>query len=148
MRAKLVVCFTAIILTHLPLAASDEASLKAAHTLLMEAIRSADVTAIEESVHRRALGFFRASIFPVMLTTRYTAKDVAPYLIGDFVRFTRTTTQSEYLVVENTGIVLNTFQLRGQGGTGSARSTALYVYSDRRWRLVSWHSSEFQATGK
>ena len=72
MRAKLVVCFTALILTHLPLAASDEASLKAAHTLLMEAIRSADVAAIEESVHRRALGFFRGSIFPVMLTTRYT----------------------------------------------------------------------------
>ncbi len=148
MRAKLVVCFTALILTHLPLAASDEASLKAAHTLLMEAIRSADVAAIEESVHPRALGFFRASIFPVMLTTRYTAKDVAPYIIGDFVRFTRTTTQSEYLVVGSTGIVCDTFQLRSKGGTGSARSTTVYVYSGSRWRLVYWHGSEFQATGK
>ena len=130
MRAKLVVCFTALILTHLPLGASDKASLKAAHILLIEAIRSADVAAIEKSVYPRALGFFRASVRPVMLTNRYRVKDVAPYIIGDFVRFTRTATQSEFLVVGSTGIVVNTVQLRGQGCRFSPKYRSLCLLGE------------------
>ncbi len=136
MRLKLSLCLSAFLLTHFPLTASNEISLKAAHSLFMESLKSADVNALEASVHPRALGFFNVSQRAVLLTARS--------IFSDFARFARTATQDDYRVVGDTGVVCSTLQLVPAGGKGkreSARVTLIYTFLEGRWRLFSWHSS-------
>ena len=144
MRLKLSLCLFAFLLTHFPLTASNEISLKAAHSLFMESLKSADVNALEASVHPRALGFFNLSQRAVLLTARRNIGVLAPSIFSDFARFARTATQDDYRVVGDTGVVCSTLQLVPAGGKGkreSARVTLIYTLSEGRWRLFSWHSS-------
>ena len=144
MRLKLSLCLVVFLLTHFPLTASNEISLKAAHSLFMESLKSADVDSLQASIHPRALGFFRASQRAVLLTARRNIAVLAPSIFSDFARFARTATQNDYRVVGDTGVVCSTLQLvpaDGKGNRESSRVTLIYTFSEGRWRLFSWHSS-------
>ncbi len=141
-------CLVATCVTHSSLEASDVASLRIAHGILLEALYSGDIARMETGVHPQALGFFRLSQLPVKLTTEIGVKERGPAIAADRARFADTIYNSKYLVVGNTGIVLNRMALtpRDKSDKNTAltytRVTDVYTYSEGRWLLVSWHTSD------
>jgi len=132
-------CLVVTCITHSSLEASDVASLKIAHGILIEAFDSGDMARLKTSIHPQALGFFRLAQFPVQLTRRKGVKELGPALSAELARFARTDYESEYLVVGDTGIVL--MRVAGIDFTYS-RLTYVYTNSGGRWVLVSWHKSD------
>lgn len=140
---------TACVVIHLSsfsLGASDVEGLKAAHALVFEAVKSADIPLIAASVHPRAMGFFLTSHFPAKLTVRRGIQEIAPYIMSDLSGFARTEMSTEYRVAGTVGIVCATIQLMPRGQEkkkpGYRRTTLIYGYSGDQWKLVSWHSSD------
>ncbi len=107
MKLRMSLLYLAICLSHSSLVASDVASLRIAHAIVIEAFNSGDLARMETSIHPQALGFFRLSQFPVQLTGRNGVKQLGPAIAADLARFAKTDYDSEYLVVGDTGIVLN-----------------------------------------
>ncbi len=74
MKLHMSLLYLAICLSHSSLVASDVASLRIAHAIVIEAFNSGDLARMETSIHPQALGFFRLSQFPVQLTRRNGVK--------------------------------------------------------------------------
>ena len=148
MKLRMTLLFLAICLAHSSLVASDVASLRIAHAILIEAFDSGDLARMEKSIHPQALGFFRLSQFPVQLTRRSGVKELGPAISADLARFAKTDYESEYLVVGDTGIVLNRVALTPKDKRDKeidltySRLTYVYTNSGGRWVLVSWHNSD------
>ncbi len=148
MKLRMTLLCLAICLAHSSLVASDVASLRIAHAILIEAFDSGDLARMEKSIHPQALGFFRLSQFPVQLTRRNGVKEIGPALSADLARFATTDYDSKYLVVGDTGIVLNRVALTPKDKRDKeidltySRLTYVYTNLGGRWVLVSWHNSD------
>ena len=141
-------CVVATCVTHSSLEASDVASLRIAHGILLAALDSGDIARMERGIHPQALGFFRLSQLPVKLTSEIGVKERGPAIAADRARFADTTYDSKYLVVGNTGMVLSRMALTPKDKRDKntaltfTRVTDVYTYSEGRWLLVSWHTSD------
>lgn len=136
-----------ILLRPVPCSASQGvASLEAAHALLVQAVDSGNIELVAKSVHPRALGFFRGSQFPVVLTPQHGIREVLPQLLTELSDLIATPYDSEFKVIGQSGIVCSRFvyQKGGKSRKETMHSRATYVYSriDERWLLISWHTSD------
>ena len=141
-------CVVATCVTHSSLEASDVASLRIAHGILLAALDSGDIARMERGVHPQALGFFRLSQLPVKLTKENGVKEMGPAIAADHARFANTTFDSKYVVAGNTGIVVSRMALTPKDKRDKnialtyTRVTDVYTYLEGRWLLVSWHTSD------
>lgn len=145
---KLILTWVVFLLLGSSALASDVASLKLAHTLVFQAVRSVNTKVLEAMLDPEAMGFFRGSHLPVTMTNSQGVPEIAVYLVNDFATLARAELQSEYRVVGTTGIVLSVIQLRSRGSdkVANSRSTVVYHYTGESWKIVSWHSSDVPRT--
>lgn len=127
---------------------SDVESLKIVHGSLTDLVASGDSALLESLVHPEAMGFFRDSQLPVSLSSRLTITDIAPALLNELSKFNRSTYDTMYRVIGDTGIVcargaMVPVKLSGRkANTVYDRVTYIYSRINGNWRLVSWHSSD------
>jgi len=145
---RLTILIIAIFLIPANLVAVDEASLQAAHQMLIQAVDKSDVEMLISTVHPRAVAFFRPSQQPVQLTRTNSMRELAPSLLADLAKFSATTYGRVYRVYGDTGVVLATVAMTPVAGMNKKKRTeydrATYVYnrsSQGKWMLVSWHTS-------
>lgn len=132
-------------------------NLKAAHGLLWQAVESANVELLVQRVHPQALGFFRASQFPIEFSAGKSVRDLAPSLMTDLSPFVSVSHDLKYRVVGNTGVICATLTRTPSAGAdkdkkkqGPQYNRATYVYtrSGDSWQLFSWHTSEIPLVRK
>ena len=87
----------------------DVDSLKAANRILAESVTLANVDLFIQQIHPQALGFFKASQFPVQFTPQNDVRDMAPTLLAELSTFITMTLQDAYRVIGDTGVVCSTF---------------------------------------
>jgi hypothetical protein len=136
---------------------SETDNLKAAHRLLWQAVESANVDLLVQRVHPSALGFFRASQFPIEFSPQKSVRDMAPTLMTDLSPFVTVPHDLKYRVMGNTGVICATLTRTPAAGAdkdkkkqGPQYSRATYVYtrSGDSWQLFSWHTSEIPLARK
>jgi hypothetical protein len=131
---------------------SGETALKMTHELLINALKSGNLTTLGAVFHPRALGFYWQSQSVVQLRSEYTATDALPAILDDLSRFAAFNTDTVYRVAGNTGLVCMTATLTPKQGdkklTRYLRATWVYINVDGNWKLISWHSSEVPLTKK
>jgi len=125
---------------------SGEASLRAAHQLLLQAVTSGNVALVGNVVHPRAVGFFRDSQLLVQLRSGYGTSDVVPAVVADLSRFTSTPTDVVYRVVGDAGVVCVTANMEANAWEKEkdryVRATYVYARVNGNWKLLSWHTSD------
>ena len=130
---------------------SELDNLKAAHMLLWQAVESANVDLLVQRVHPNALGFFRASHFPIEFSAEKSVREMAPSLLTDLSPFVSVPHELKYRVLGDTGVICATLTRTPAAGAdkdkkkqGPQYNRATYVYSRSgdSWLLLSWHTSE------
>jgi len=127
---------------------TPEASLKATHEMLMQAVTAANADRVAALVHPRALGFFRNSQQVAELKGRDSLGVLVETLLRDLGEFTADQqSHSTTMRIEgDTGIVTQTSRretvVQKKNVTRYLRTTAVYVRSADGWKLLSWHTSD------
>jgi hypothetical protein len=149
MNRAVVVLAVAVSLASTPMlsaqSGSGEASLKAAHQLLVQSVNSGNLALLGNVVHPRALGFFRDSQMLVQLGGSYTTTDVVPAVVADLSRFTTIPYDTVFRVSGDVGVVCMTAYMQTSTVRVEdryVRTTYVYARVDGNWRLLSWHSSD------
>jgi hypothetical protein len=147
MRAKVVCLSAAVLLAGVSTAQaqglSREESLKGTHTLLMQAVKSANVAMITSIVHPQAIGFFRESQRPVELKPGVAVGDVVPAILTDLSFFTLTQYETTIRQFGDMGlVVLTSYADSSKKADRFLRSTYVYVMAGDAWKLLSWHTSD------
>jgi hypothetical protein len=130
------------------LGATAEDELKAAHGVVERAVDTGNINLLESVIHPQALGFFRVSQIPVLLTRTYTVRDAVPSVLEDLSNYSNIPYENKFRVVGNTGIVCTTNfqQPRKKSVRGPkkmyTRTTAVYTKTASGWKLLSWHTSD------
>jgi SnoaL-like domain len=126
--------------------AGSEASLKAVHAVLMQAVTSGNVSAVSNLVNPAALGFFRESERLVQLGSDFGPAQVVPAVVADLGQFSSVPFVTAYRVIGDVGIVAMTSNQQPKKGVDVKprylRSTYVYTLVQGDWRLVSWHTSD------
>ena len=128
-------------------ALSPEASLKATHDTLMQAVTAANADRVAPLIHPRALGFFRDSQQVTELKGASNLGPIVAALLRDLGEFTAAQANSTTLLVEgNTGIVTQTSRretvVEKKPVSRYLRTTGVYLRSGDGWKLLSWHTSD------
>ncbi len=131
---------------------SGEASLKAAHQLMVQAVNSGNVALLGNVVHPRALGFFRDGQMLVQLRSDYTTTDVVPAVVADLSRFSATPYDTVFRAIGDVGVVCMTAIMKANAWEKVpdryVRSTYVYANVDGAWKLLSWHTSDIPLAKK
>jgi len=125
---------------------SGETSLKTAHQVLIDAVKSGNLAILQAVIHPRALGFYRESQFAVQLRSDYSAGDALPAVLDDLSRFVTIPSDAIYRAVGDVGVVCLSATLTAKKGekdpTRYVRGTYVYINVAGNWKLLSWHSSD------
>lgn len=127
---------------------SPEASLKATHETLMQAILAGSPDRVAALIHPHALGFFRGSQTVAELKGGDSLGPLVGALLKDLGEFTASQqVNSTTLRVEgDTGIVTQTSRRETVVDKKKVprylRTTGVYVRSQDGWKLLSWHTSD------
>jgi SnoaL-like protein len=130
-------------------AQSAEQAVRTTHETLVAAVKSGNLTMAQALIHPQAIGFYRASVRLVELSTKYNAAAALPDVLADLGQFVIVPYDSNYRVIGNTAVVSMATSMQATAEAKqdrvknrSIRSTFVYVMVDGNWKLLSWHTSD------
>jgi hypothetical protein len=86
-------------------AQSAEQAVRTTHETLVAAVKSGNLTMAQALIHPQAVGFYRASVRLVELSTKYNAAAALPDVLIDLGQFVVVPSDTHYRVIGNTGVV-------------------------------------------